>query len=284
MSIGTWACTATRGAAAITWGAAALLTWPGFGWAQPAEAAEPEPPDAVTPATPGSEPSSAASAVPAGPTGDSAAEVSAEELAEIQQAVGADAAAVDAGSEASEAPADPADEPGFFAGAADALLPEISLILDAAFAVFSEEEPLQTGGHDPTETGFNLQQLELSMYKNVDPYFRFDTNIVFSLFGVELEEAYGTTLDLPLHLQVRAGQFLTRFGRINASHPHGWDFVDQPFMHGKVFGGEGNRGLGVELSWLTPLPWFVEIVGSTTGAAGEASARSFYGAENGGVE
>ena len=54
----------------------------------------------------------------------------------------------------------------------------------------------------------------------VDPYFRFDSNLVFSQFGVEIEEAYATTLDLPANLQVRAGQFLTRFGRINATHPH----------------------------------------------------------------
>jgi len=36
----------------------------------------------------------------------------------------------------------------------------------------------------------------------------------------------------------------------------------------RVFGGEGNRGLGVELSYLTPLPWYVELVASVTGASG----------------
>lgn len=211
-------------------------------------------------------------------------ELSAEELAEIQRAAGADASALEGaeGTDTDEAARSDAGRSWVAAGA-EALLPDISIILDAAFAVFSAEDPLQSGGHDPTETGFNLQQLELSMYKNVDPYFRFDTNIVFSLFGVEVEEAYGTTLDLPFSLQVRAGQILTRFGRINATHPHSWEFVDQPFVIGKMFGSEGNRGLGVELSYLTPLPWFVELVGSTTDAAGEASARSFYGADDRGV-
>jgi hypothetical protein len=109
----------------------------------------------------------------------------------------------------------------------------------------------------------------------VDPYFRFDANIVFALDGVEVEEAYATTLDLPWQLQARAGQFLTRFGRLNATHPHSWDFVDQPFALTRVFGGEGNRGLGVELSWLTPLPWYVELLASTTQLAGEETARSF---------
>ena len=54
-------------------------------------------------------------------------------------------------------------------------------------------------------------------------------------------------------------------------------------MIGRIFGGEGNRGLGLEASWLSPLPWYVELVGSPTDAAGEATARSFYGAEDLGV-
>ena len=63
-----------------------------------------------------------------------------------------------------------------------------------------------------------------------------------------------------------------------------WTFADQPLVNGKFFGSEGNRGMGVELSWLTPLPWYVEIVGSGTEAVGECCARSFYGAEDLGVD
>jgi hypothetical protein len=157
------------------------------------------------------------------------------------------------------------------------------VIGDFAAAAFSKDENHQTGGHDPTENGFNLQQLELSFAAAVDPYFRFDSHLVFGPDGFELEEAYGTTLDLPARLQARFGQFLTRFGRMNATHPHTWDFVDQPFALGRVFGGDGNRGLGAELSYLTPLPWSVELVGSANRADGEGTARSFFGAENPGV-
>jgi hypothetical protein len=204
-----------------------------------------------------------------------------EELAEIEAALGKDAAAT----EAQPQPAAPS------APTATSLVPssiqfeglDLSFILDTAAAAFTAEEPLQTGGHDPVANGFNFQQLELAIGGVVDPYLRFDANLVFSQFGVEVEEAYATTLDLPANLQVRAGQFLTRFGRINPTHPHSWDFVDQPFVIGRVFGGEGNRGLGVEASWLTPLPWYVELVGSATDATGEASARSFLGAEGGRV-
>ena len=122
------------------------------------------------------------------------------------------------------------------------LNPDISFITDVAAAYFSADDPLMGGGHDPTKTGFNLQQLELYVSGAVDPYFRFDANLVFSQFGVEIEEVYATTLALPWNLQLRAGQFLTRFGRINNSHPHTWNFVDQMLVMGKFFGGGHLEG------------------------------------------
>jgi len=210
---------------------------------------------------------------PAATSSSTGTSLSAEDLAAIGAAIGPPPAA--------EPPPSAAPTPG---AVVQALLPDIAIIADFALAAFSSDEPLQTGGHDPTANGFNLQQVELSVGKSVDPYFRLDSNIVFSLFGVEVEEVYATTLALPAGLQVRLGQFLTRFGRQNATHPHSWDFADQPIALGRVFGAEGNRGLGAEVSVLLPLPWYVEVLGSLTGAAGEASARSFYGGEDLGVD
>lgn len=222
-------------------------------------------------------------ATPGAPQEEAPAELSPEELEEIQKALGADASEAQQNAPSGTASA-PQSSPGGgglslpgMGGASGTSFLDMSFILDVAAAGFSAKEPLQGGAHDPTRNGFNLQQLELSIGSVVDPYFRFDANIVFSQFGVEIEEAYGTTLALPANLQVRAGQFLTRFGRINPTHPHAWDFVDQPFAASRVFGGEGNRGLGTELSWLTPLPWYVEVLGSLTDASGEATARSFLG-------
>src|SRR4030095_13929201 len=125
--------------------------------------------------------------------------------------------------------------------------------------------------------GFNLQQLELSIGSGGGPHFRFDPKNLFPQVGGEIEEVSGPTLALPYTLQVRAGQFLTRFGRINPTHPHAWDFVDQPLAVGRVFGGDGNRGVGVELSYLAPTPFFLELVGSATDPGGEGTARSFFG-------
>lgn len=207
--------------------------------------------------------------------------LSAEERRVLEEALKADLEAAQGGKAASAG-----DGFDALSGAATRVVKslnlDLALILDVAGAYFSDE-PLQLGGHDPSETGFVLQQLELSAGASVDPFFRFDANLVFSLFGVEIEEAFVTTTQLPFNLKARAGQFLTRFGRLNPTHPHAWHFVDQPLVLGKMLGPEGSRGLGVELSWLAPLPWYLELIASATGAAGACCARSFFGEKDLGV-
>lgn len=243
--------------------------------AQPASAqlAEPDPPENPQPAPeprPG-QPGDSGNVADA-PAQDAPAQdaLTAEDIADIEAALGQDAQEI-----AESRP----EEPGRASAMAaiQSMNPDISVIVDTALAYFSDGDHLQSGAHDPGETGFVLQQLEMTLGKGVDPYFRVDGNLVFTQFGVEIEEAYATTLALPWNLQARIGQFLTRVGRINATHPHTWDFVDQPFVIGRLFGSEGNRGPGVEVSYLAPLPWYVEVIGSLTDAAGAATARSFFG-------
>lgn len=181
-------------------------------------------------------------------------------------------------SAAKDASAGAASAPGMVQRALQSMNPDISLIFDGALAAFSNENNLQSGAHDPQKSGFNLQQLELHLASNVDPYLHFAANLVFSQFGVEVEEAYATTLQVPYGLQAKVGQFLTSMGRINPTHPHSWSFVDQPLVNGKFFGGEGSRGLGGEVNWLAPLPWYVQLKASLHNAEGDCCARSFLGA------
>ena len=155
--------------------------------------------------------------------------------------------------------------------------PDISFILDVAMAWFSDAKPLQLGAHDPNQIGFTFQQLEAHIESRVDPYFDFQANLVFSLFGVELEEAYAQTLALSGGFKIKVGQFLLPFGRINPTHPHTWAFLDQALIIGKFMGGEGGRGLGLEVSWLAPLPWYLNLILATTLPAGECCSRSFIG-------
>src|SRR4051794_22938267 len=55
------------------------------------------------------------------------------------------------------------------------------LSVDGLFSLsqFNRPDPLVfVGGHDPTQNGFNLQQVELTYGSSVDPYFRADANLV----------------------------------------------------------------------------------------------------------
>jgi hypothetical protein len=139
---------------------------------------------------------------------------------------------------------------------------------------------LQGGDHDPSRNGFSLQQAEISASGAVDPYFYGESHIVFKEDGVELEEAYGITLGMPGGLQAKTGYYLTEFGRVNPTHPHSWSFIDQPVVITRMFGGDGQRGAGLRLAWLMPVPWFAELQFGMQNATG-AQMPSFFGDQAG---
>jgi hypothetical protein len=150
--------------------------------------------------------------------------------------------------------------------------PKISVNGIFSAAMFSDKDNLNFGDHDPQVQGFNVQNVELHLQGTVDPYFQVDTNIVTTIkkgdTTIELEEMYGTSLALPANLQLVAGQYFTRFGRQNRQHPHQWDFADQPVILNRIFGPDGLRGPGAQLSWLAPTPFYLEFIGSAQQAQG----------------
>lgn len=166
---------------------------------------------------------------------------------------------------------------------AQTLNPEISLDGLFSAATFSDQDPLQFGAHDPNERGFTLQNLELTLAGNVDPYFRGEAHLIFGLEDgesfIEVEEAFLTTLSLPYGLQIMGGQFFTRFGRQNPLHPHAWAFVDQNIINTLMFGGDGLRSPGIQLSALLPLPFYLELIGSAQNAEGETAASFLFAPE-----
>jgi hypothetical protein len=144
----------------------------------------------------------------------------------------------------------------------------ISLSFDALVAAGASTakdiDKLELGGHDPKQRGFTVQNLETVFEGKVDPYFRGQANVVLQInphgdTTIEAEEAYLETMALPWNLQVKAGQFFTEFGRLNPTHPHTWDFVDQPLVNGRFLGEDGLRSAGARLSWLTPTPFYSEL-------------------------
>jgi hypothetical protein len=143
------------------------------------------------------------------------------------------------------------------------LLPDISAIGSFAGAFDSYD----VASRSPREGPFGprdkptpiFDELELGIQSVVDPYARADIFVSFTPGGVDVEEAYLTTLGLPAGLQIRAGKFFSPFGRQNQQHPHVWDFIDAPLARGRLVASEVLSGPGVDVAWLAPLPWFTEL-------------------------
>jgi len=167
----------------------------------------------------------------------------------------------------------------------------IDLSLDGLFAAGTSTEDdeslqsLQGGGHDPRKRGFTVQNVELSFVGAVDPYLTGEVHIIYFIEPLdggsvmELEEAFVTTQALPFGFQLEAGHFFTEFGRINAQHPHAWDWQDQPVINTRLFGPDGMRGPGARLGWLSPLPWFSVVHAGLQNASGETMASFFSSGE-----
>lgn len=140
--------------------------------------------------------------------------------------------------------------------------PNISVLAVFSAAYFSDDDPIVLAENDPENTGINLQEIEVSFQSVVDPYLRFDSFLSFGTEGVELEEAYGTTLfSLPLNAQIRAGRMRAKFGRINTLHRHFQNFVTLPIVASE-FLGEHLNPTSIEANFLLPLPWFSELSAS----------------------
>src|SRR5881227_1058275 len=133
-----------------------------------------------------------------------------------------------------------------------------------AYSSARDLHDIEVGDHDPQQRGFNARNIELAFDGAVDPYFEGFANIVFKLNNdneteVEVEEAFLQTTSLPFNLQLKAGQFFAAFGRINPTHPHTWDFADAPIVHGRLLGSDGLRGIGTQMSWTLPTPWYSQL-------------------------
>jgi hypothetical protein len=145
----------------------------------------------------------------------------------------------------------------------------MNISFDGMFALaYSSARDLnrvEVGDHDPQQRGFNARNIELAFDGAVDPYFEGFANIVFKLDNnnqteVEVEEVFLQTTNLPFNLQLKGGQFFTAFGRINPTHPHTWDFADDPLVHGLFLGPDGLRGVGAQMSWIVPVPWYSQLI------------------------
>ena len=146
-------------------------------------------------------------------------------------------------------------------------VPDISLIADFSLLTrnTSDEKygetvvPGWTSLIESAGKGFNLNYGELAISAAVDKYFDLFTVFHLRKDEFEIEEAYVKTRVLPLGFQFKAGKFLSNFGRINSQHSHFWDFDDPPLVNAVFFGKEGLNEEGIQLNWLTPLPFYLQL-------------------------
>lgn len=119
--------------------------------------------------------------------------------------------------------------------------------------------------------GFNLNYAELALMATVDPYFELAGIFHASPTGFEVEEAYLKTTSLPGGFGLKAGKFLSGFGKLNGQHAHQWDFTDQPLPYYGIFGGEGLNEPGAQLTWVAPADFFLTIGAEALQGANETS-------------
>ena len=167
----------------------------------------------------------------------------------------------------------------------------MNISFDGMFALAGSSardlDHIEVGDHDPQQRGFNARNIELAFDGAVDPYFEGFANIVFKLDNnneteVEVEEAFLQTTNLPFNLQLKGGQFFAAFGRINPTHPHTWDFADAPLVHGRLLGPDGLRGVGAQISWTLPLPWYSQLILAAQNGQG-GTGYSFRNPGDGGI-
>ncbi len=156
---------------------------------------------------------------------------------------------------------------GLFGGSA-VTNPNISLVLDTfAYGSNLNNAELANQGIPGFTTnglewknGFNLDSAELFIFSPVDPYANMYVNIPVTENGVSIEEAYIVTTALPEGWQAKLGKFKSNFSRIDAQHPHAWDFFDIALPYRAFLGDEGLGGeKGVQVTYLPSLPVYTQF-------------------------
>ena len=129
------------------------------------------------------------------------------------------------------------------------------------------------------ENRFFPREIELSLFGQIDPYARAEVRVEAGEedqgeIALHLAEANLTLLSLPFNTQLKMGQMRNRFGLLNPIHEHDRNFIDAPNVLRWFLGDEGLVERGAELTWVAPLPFFLEaLVGVFNGDNEDAFGR-----------
>ena len=164
---------------------------------------------------------------------------------------------------------------------ATAFNPAISMILTGNYASLSQDPATYRvagfipppSGEGPGDRSFNLDESELTVASNVDPYFF--GNVTAAIQGgnsIDIEEAYFKTIALNNGFTIKGGRFFSGTGYLNEIHSHNWDFADQPLVYQVFLGGQLAQD-GAQIRWVAPADYFIEL------GAEAGSGRSFPGTQ-----
>lgn len=128
----------------------------------------------------------------------------------------------------------------------------------------------------PGTRGFSLNETELRLAANIDPWFLGVANIALAPDNsVSVEEAFVQTTSLGHGLTLKGGRFLSGVGYLNAQHRHTWDFADAPLAYQAMLGSQYADD-GLQFTWLAPTDRLVEL------RAEVGRGRSYPGSDPGG--
>lgn len=123
---------------------------------------------------------------------------------------------------------------------------------------------------DSTPNGFNVREMELQFFSDVDPYTRL--NLILAIhpeievvageiqetWAIEPEEAFVTSNYFPA-TTLALGKFKAAIGKHNLLHTHAFPFIEAPLANQFLLGDEGFNDVGVSSAVFLPAPWFSEI-------------------------
>lgn len=136
------------------------------------------------------------------------------------------------------------------------LNPNISVGGDFYTSISSSNNDLITETSDFSygNNNFFMRELELGFTAPLDPFSRGKTFLSVTQEGIVLEEAYIELINLPLHINLKAGIFKAEYGLLNRYHPHALPQFDKPQALMYHFGEPGIGGAGLATNIMLPKP------------------------------
>ncbi len=143
-------------------------------------------------------------------------------------------------------------------GISRAFNPAISV--NALFSGMASKNKIPLWESYSISPGMHLQAADVEITANVDVYLQ--SKVVFGGNEIEnlgVEEAYLTSLRMPIPIILRGGKMLSTFGRYNLFHLHHMAFAENPLILNYIFQPKLNE-VGIEASYLVPLPWYSDLL------------------------